>query len=297
MIDLHFHSTFSDGTFTPAELVAQADAIGLTALALTDHDGTDGVAPLLAACAALPAERRIEGIPGVEISAEYAHGAMHLLGYFFDVAHAGLQAGLRQIREGRVERNAQILKKLQGLGCSLTWEGVAAHAGSDVVGRPHFAQALVDGGYANSRQKAFERYLARGKSAYVERFRFPPDAAIALIRDAGGVPVLAHPSSLKLSAKAMRRHIGELKKMGLEGLEVYYALHSPEQQGLYAAIARDLDLVGTGGSDFHGTPNMGLSLGRGFGSLNVPDEIVDQLRSRRVNRMAHEAGALGKEFI
>ncbi len=280
MIDLHCHSTYSDGSLTPAELVARAVEAGLTALALTDHDGTGGVGPLREACAALPPTTPLLAIPGVEISAEVERGAMHLLGYFIDCAHGGLQEALTHIRTGREERNRLILGRLHELGFAMTWEEVAANAGEDVVGRPHFAQAMVARGYVNNKQKAFERFLARGKAAYVERFRFAPADAIRLITEAGGVAVLAHPGTLDLSTKRLRQQIGELKKIGLGGIEVYYSTHAPEQEGLFAAVAREWGLVATGGSDFHGSGNPGIKLGRGFGSLHVPDEVVEQLRAR-----------------
>ncbi|MDA0576606.1 MAG: hypothetical protein O3B24_00740, partial [Verrucomicrobia bacterium] len=153
-------------------------------------------------------------------------------------------------------------------------------AGEDVVGRPHFAEAMVKRGYVRTRQKAFEKFLARGKTAYVERPRYPPAEAIRVIRAAGGVAVLAHPATLGLTTSAFRRQMADLKKMGLGGIEVYYPIHAPEQEGLYAAVARDLDLVATGGSDFHGDFKPGIALGRGFGSLHVPDEVVGQLQAR-----------------
>ncbi|MCE9614201.1 MAG: PHP domain-containing protein [Lentisphaerae bacterium] len=281
MIDLHAHSTYSDGTLTPAELVERAAGLGLKALALTDHDGTDGVGPLLDACEALAPERRLEGIPGVEISAEVTRGTMHLLAYFVDVRNGPLQETLARIRAGRSERNVRILERLRSLGCPLDPDVVAAKAGEDVVGRPHIAEAMVERGYVKNRQKAFEQFLAKGKPAYVDRFRLPPAEALAVIAGAGGVAVVAHPISLDLSSKALRRVLEDLKMMGLQGVEVYYPLHTQEQTGTFTVMAKSLDLVATGGSDFHGGSKPGLELGRGFGDLEVPDVVVDQLRARR----------------
>lgn len=280
MIDLHCHSTHSDGTLSPAQLVARAAGLGLTALALTDHDGTDGVQPLLDACAALPPDRPLTGVPGVEISIDSPIGSLHLLGYFIDCGHAPLQEALTRIRSGREERNARIIERLQSLKLDVTREAAAAYAGSDVVGRPHIAAALVASGYAKDPQQAFDRWLGKGRPAYFDRWRLHEGDALALIRAAGGVPVVAHPFSLKLSARALRTALGKMKKMGLMGLEVYYPLHTPDQEGLFLAITRDLDLVATGGSDFHGNANTALELGRGFGRLDVPDTVVDDLRRR-----------------
>lgn len=282
MIDLHVHSTFSDGSLTPAELVTMAAEIGLRALALTDHDGVDGVGPLLSACAALPADPPpLLGVPGVELSAEVPRGTMHLLGYFMDCGHPGLAAALQRLRDGREARNRRILERLGALGCALTWDEVAALAGTDVVGRPHFAQAMVNRGYVPTRERAFSRFLTKGQAAYVDRERLSPAESIRVIAEAGGVPVLAHPVSLGMTTAALRRRLVELKTYGLQGLEVYYSMHVPDQEASFGRLARELDLVATGGSDFHGGGKPGLKLGRGFGALQVPDDVIGQLIVRR----------------
>ncbi len=282
MIDLHVHSTYSDGTLTPAALVTMAAENGVMALALTDHDSVDGVPALLAACAARgEGSPAVRGIPGVEISAEVPRGAMHLLGYFMDCRHEALTVALLRLREGREARNRQLLERLGRLGCPLTWDEVAAHAGEDVVGRPHFAQAMVDRGYVPRRERAFTRFLARGQAAYIERERLSPADSIAAIAAAGGVPVLAHPYSLDLTATALRRRLVEWKAMGLQGIEVYYPSHQPDQEATLARMAAELDLVATGGSDFHGAGRPGLRLGHGYGTLQVPDDTVAQLEARR----------------
>ena len=154
---------------------------------------------------------------------------------------------------------------------------VVACAGSDVVGRPHFAEALIRRGYVHSRREAFSRYLARGRLGYAERRRTPPDVTMELIRDAGGIPVIAHPFSLELKGASFRKYIGELRDVGLAGIEVYYPEHTRDMQREYQALARDFSLLMTGGSDFHGSSTPDLALGRGFGSLRVPDELFDRL--------------------
>jgi len=277
VIDLHVHSTFSDGSLTPEELVDRAREIGLTAIALTDHDSVDGVPRFLAACGGGPPE----GIPGVEISAQVARGTLHILGYFIDPGDAKLARMLNRIRDGRGERNREIVARLNALGLTVKWEEVRAFAGEEVVGRPHFAQALLARGYVRSKDEAFEKYLAKGRPAYADRFRLPPAECIALIADAGGVPVLSHPFTMELGPKQLRAFTSSLKDAGLQGVEVYYSEHSASQQAEYLRLAAELDLVATGGSDFHGEANPAVKLGRGFGSLQVPEEAIEELRARR----------------
>lgn len=277
MIDLHAHSTYSDGSLTPEELVDLGCEVGLTALALTDHDCTDGLARFGAACR----RRKLRGVPGVEISADCTTGTLHVLGYYIDTAEPRLQEVLVLIRDGREIRNRKILEKLQGLGMELSWDDVKAFAAEEVVGRPHFAQAMVEKGYVSSKDAAFKRYLGKGKAAYVDRFRLSIKDSIAVIAGAGGLAVLAHPFTLELNAEQLRVHIAELVDCGLQGIEVYYAEHTPAQVAEYAALVKEFGLVATGGTDFHGAINPAVKLGRGSGSLHVPDEILDALEARR----------------
>jgi predicted metal-dependent phosphoesterase TrpH len=277
MIDLHTHSTFSDGSLTPEQLVERAKNLGVTALALTDHDSTSGIPRFMTACRAA----QLTGIPGVEISVEVQHGTLHMLGYFVEAGDPGLEAMLVKIRGGRELRNREILDKLNKLGLALTWEEVAAFAGEDVVGRPHFAQAMIARGYVTDKDKAFERYLSKGKPAYTDRFRLFPAESMQAIAKAGGLPVLSHPFTLELSKQALRAQVKELKALGLVGIEVYYSEHDQEQVREYLALAKEFDLVATGGSDFHGDQNPAVELGSGFGTLVVPEACLDQLRQRR----------------
>jgi len=287
MIDLHTHSTFSDGSLTPEALARKAAEAGLTAAALTDHDCTNGVARFAAACAA----GGVDGIPGVEISADVKKGTLHVLGYFIDAAHAGLEAVLVRIRQGREIRNREILAKLQRLGLKLEWKDVTAFADEEVVGRPHFAQALAARGYVTSKEDAFERYLAKGKPGYADRFRLTAPDGIAAIHSAGGLAVMAHPATLDAGRKGLRDSVAQLKEAGLDGIEVYYSEHNPSQTAQYLALAREFDLAVTGGSDFHGDMNPAISLGRGFGTLDVPDELAGELRRRWQRRGGQAAGA------
>lgn len=277
MIDLHMHSIFSDGTFTPEELVAEGLRIGLKAMALTDHDTTGGVPRFLEAARAAG----LRAMTGVEVSADSETGTMHVLGYGVDHTDPNLAQHLAWIREGRQARNAEILHKLNRLGLRLTAEEVAAYAGADVVGRPHFAQAMIAKGYARDKKDAFDRYLARGKPAYAERRRLDAAGTLELIRSAGGVPSLAHPFTLKLEGSALKKELARLADLGLLGLEVYYSEHTPDMQRSYMKMARDLRLVPTGGTDFHGTVSPGIQMGRGFGSLQVPDTVIDEIEAAR----------------
>ncbi len=276
MIDLHVHSTFSDGSFSPEELVEMAVQSGLSALALTDHDTTDGVPRLLSASEA----SGIVGVGGVEISAEFAGGTMHLLGLDVNPAESALQEALARIRMGRGERNQQIVTHLNELGLALPWERVEPLANGGVVGRPHIAQAMVECGLVSSREKAFSRFLRRGGPAYAERFRLSPEEGIGRIRGAGGVPVLAHPFTLGLRFRKLRECVRELSAMGLQGIEVFYPEHGQERRAQYTELAKEFDLVMTGGSDFHGAANPAIHLGRGFGNVCVSDGILVALRDR-----------------
>ncbi len=273
MIDLHCHSCFSDGTDTPEELVAQAIQSGVKGLALTDHDTVAGV-PRFAEAAA---PHGITAVAGVEISTAFRHGDLHMLGYFVDHQDSQLAEKLEWIRSGRRARNDEIFHKLHQLGMPLTWPEIAGHTEDRVIGRPHFAQAMVARGYVHNTKEAFTRYLARGGSAYAARRTLAAEDALAIICDAGGVPVLAHPVTLPFTRRELRDALIELKRMGLAGLEVYYPQHNPEHTRFYAQLARELDLIPTGGSDYHGTRTPDLQLGRGFGTLKVPANTIDRL--------------------
>ena len=263
---------------TPAELAARGLEIGLSAMALTDHDCTDGLAPFLAACQA--SEGRLEGIPGVEISCEIETGTMHMLGYYIDPAHEGLQGVLRKVRGGREVRNEMILERLNQLGMSLTWDEVKAYAGEDVVGRPHFAQAMIDKGYAKGKQEVFDKYLAKGQPGYVDRYRTTPEESINIIRAAGGVAVLAHPFTLGLNPTKLSACVRTLTDLGLGGIEVYYSEHNPGMVQQYTTLADACGLISTGGSDFHGDANPQIHMGVGFGGLKVADSVAARLRAR-----------------
>lgn len=277
MIDLHFHSLFSDGSCSPEELVEIGAVVGLTAMALTDHDTTAGVRRFLAAAEA----RGIRCVSGVELSLDIPGSSVHMLAYGCDLEDVPLTVALERVREGRHRRNVEILSKLSKLGCNVTWPEVLACAGDHgVVGRPHFAQALIAKGYARGKQDAFRRLLGKGAPAYVERFRLGPEEAIKLIRNAGGVAVLAHPSLCGLGSHPLKAFVAQLATAGLGGIEVYYPGYGPGQVREYLELAHTFNLVPTGGSDFHGALSPNIELGIGYGSLKVPDESFDALLER-----------------
>ncbi len=275
-IDLHTHSSYSDGSFSPEQLVQLAREKGLRAIALTDHDTVAGVEEAVAA----GKELDVEVVPGVEISAEYPPGTMHILGYYLETSHPELGKALRTLQQARADRNPKIIKRLQGLGMEITAAEVLNLSGGQ-VGRPHIAKALVNRGYVSSIDEAFSRYLKKGAVAYEEKFRFPPQKAIAMIRRAGGLAALAHPFTLGIEKpRELTVVIGELQEIGLEGIEVFYPNHTAEMIGLYQRIARKFDLFCTGGSDFHGDLRNGPFLGDGGESQGLDYELLRAIQER-----------------
>ena len=274
-IDLHLHSTFSDGSFSPTEVVKRAHDAQVSTLALTDHDTTDGIAEAKDSAR----EFQIEVIPGVEISSLYKGKETHILGYFFDHEDAQFQQHLTTQRNSRHERIPKIISKLNTLGISLSYNDVKIAAGPGSIGRPHVAQALVDKHHVQNMNEAFSRYLAEGSSAYVARTLPDVAEAIRWIRDAGGIASLAHPSWVRKTVQELQSASEELKSFGLQGIEVFYSSHSPRQTSDYLKMARQLELVVTGGSDFHGTTKPDIEVGIGKGNLKISEDIVEALRA------------------
>jgi predicted metal-dependent phosphoesterase TrpH len=256
--DLHSHSTVSDGRLSPTQLLERAAARGVALLALTDHDNVGGIAE------AREAGRRlgVEVVPGVEISADYGPGTMHILGLGIDVESPELLKSLQGLQQARRERNPKVIERLRAAGVELTLGEVEKLAGANQVGRPHFAQALVDKGAARDFNDAFERFLAKGRPAYVAKARLAPQEAIRCIHAAKGLAVLAHPIQLKLNGAELEAKVAELKGLGLDGVEVYHSDHGPEEERLYLALAQSHGLKVSGGSDFHGIPGKDAELGR-----------------------------------
>jgi len=278
LIDLHVHSSASDGSYTPAEVVRRAKAGGLAALALTDHDTIDGLTEAVAA----GEKYGVEVLPGVEISARYPGGTMHVLGLLINYHDGQLDERLAVLKRARAERNPQIIAKLAALGIPITMEQVARLSGGGQVGRPHIARALMEAGYVSSIQQAFDLYLHKNGKAYVGKFRFPPAEAIAMIREVKGVPVLAHPFTLGLgSAFALKNALAEMQALGLAGLEVYYSEHTAEQEALYLKLARELGLLVSGGSDYHGENKPEITLGSMHCQKHLTYRLVAALKAWR----------------
>jgi len=276
-IDLHVHTMASDGTLSPANLVQYAKARGLEAIAVTDHDTVEGLDEAVAE----GSTAGFEVVPGVEISADYAEGALHILGYYLDFKSSALLNRLAVLQDARAERNPKIVRKLQALGFSISFAEVEQEAGSGLVGRPHFAQVLLKKGYVKSMQEAFDKYLKKGAAAYEEKFRFPVPEALGMIADAGGIPVLGHPVTLKCNGAQLEAKIKAWKDGGLQGIEVYYSDHDAALTKQYAALARRHGLIPTGGSDFHGSMIKGIELGIGKGNLNIPYSVLQELKHKK----------------
>ena len=277
VIDLHTHSNVSDGSDPPERIPELAAAAGCSAVALTDHDRLDGLGPARARAA----ELAIELVPGCEVSCEVSPGTMHLLAYFVDEGEGPLADELGRMQRGRDDRNRRLAERMTELGLPVTLEELEAEAGGTGVGRPHAAAVLVRKGVVASVQEAFDRWLAKGRPAYVERERMMPADAVRLVRASGGVPVLAHPLSLHSEPPALEAAVTELAELGLAGLEAHYGRYSPDERQGLAELAARHGLVATGGSDHHGTYKPDLQVGVGRGDLDVGDHVLDDLRARR----------------
>ncbi|MBI3244455.1 MAG: PHP domain-containing protein [Chloroflexi bacterium] len=270
-VDLHAHSTASDGRLSPTEVARLAASRGVRLLALTDHDTTAG-------CAEAQRQAQASGIrliAGVEINTDSELGEAHLLGYFAGLDHSELQAALTRIQIERAKRAQAIVEKLNTLGVAITMEQVQAQANHTVIGRPHIARALVAGGWVGSPSAAFELYIGQGRRAYIPRYVFSPQEAIGLIRNAGGVAALAHPVR-----SGNEQHISQLVEFGLNALEVYYFDHAPDDVARLRELAKRHGLLVTGGSDFHDLPKGGGDGRRGLGSVWVPEEDGERLWER-----------------
>lgn len=276
-VDLHTHSTYSDGSDSPAEIVSAAAAAGLEAVALTDHDNLNGILEAVAAADA----SEVELIPGVELSCEWQPGGMHLVVLWLEPGPGPLQDRLEILQAGRRQRNVDLIELLQQLDVDISYEEVVAEAGGTGVGRPHVAAVLVRKGVVDSIPEAFDLYLASGRPAYVERYRLPPEEAIELARASGAVPIVAHPHTLGMTGTTLDQELRRLARHGLVGLECYYPEYEPDTRLELVERARDVGLVPSGGSDYHGTYKPGLEIGRGYGDLSVGREVWQELAEAR----------------
>ncbi len=280
LVDLHVHSTASDGLYSPHDVVRHAAEVGLAAVSLTDHDTVSGVREAMAA----GEEFGGEVIPGVEISTEFDDGACHILGYLLDPQDAALNQVLHDARESRAVRNEEILKRLNDLGFDLSMDDVACRVAGGTVTRAHFAAVMLERGYARTWDDAFDRYLGRGKPAFVPRRRVSPEEAIAAIRGAGGLAALAHPRQLNRGAAETDEWIEHLAGAGLEAVETATPNHTPNFARRYRAAAERLGLLEVGGSDWHGRDDAGIHLGLGRGAMLVHYDRVQKMKDRLAAR-------------
>jgi len=278
-IDLHIHSTASDGTLSPLEILRLARKLNLGAIAITDHDTVDGSKEALR----LGIPPSFQFLTGVEISVSpppsfSCPGSFHILGYAIDPDDPVLNQTLRKLQEARKNRNPRILEVLNELGYNLTLDEIRQEVGECQLGRPHIARLMVIKGYVQSINEAFDIYLGKGQPAYVDKYRISSAKAIEIILGAGGIPVLAHPFLLQTqNDKIFEGLIITLMEMGLMGIEVYYPEHPPEKTACYKDIANRHHLLMTGGSDFHGALKPEIQLGYGLGNLNIPYELYERL--------------------
>lgn len=278
-IDLHIHSTASDGTLSPLEILTLAQSLNLGAISITDHDTIDGAKEALNI--GIPSS--IKFLTGVEISAYpppsfSCPGSLHILGYAINIDDPVLNQTLAILQEARKNRNPRIIELLIRMGIELTLSEIQKEVGECQIGRPHIAKLMVKKGFVQSINEAFDKYLAKGEPAYVDKFRVDCDRAIEVILDAGGIPVLAHPFLLKMkNDKVLEALIISLKEMGLKGIEVYYSEHTQDLITRYAEIANRHGLLMTGGTDFHGSTKPGVQMGSGKGNLCIPYELYEKV--------------------
>ena len=278
-IDLHIHSTASDGSLTPAEIIDHAQRLNLAAIAITDHDSLYGSKEALQNY--IPPSLKF--LTGVEISAAHppflpGSGSFHILGYGIRLDNPALNKALNRLREARENRNPKIIERLNKLGFKISLDDVHQTVAQGQLGRPHIAQAMIKKGFVGSIDEAFDQFLGAGKPAYIDKDRIGCEEALKMIRHAGGVPVLAHPGLLNIDDQGqLDKLIHNLIKIGMRGIEVYYPEHSAEQTRLYAELAERYDLLMTGGTDFHGSITPEIKMGTGKGTLFIPFKLYEKL--------------------
>lgn len=273
-IDLHTHSTCSDGSMTPSELVKHAAENNLAAIALTDHDTVNGVEEavnqgLLSG---------VEVVPAIEFSVRSATET-HILGYFIDIKNPHLVSILDEIIEKRIERNVMTAKLLQDIGFDVTLDEAASLAPGGIVGRAHFARVMMKKGYVSSVKEAFDKYLSSGKPAYFGNQNLEAKAAIEAIHNAGGVAYLAHLHLIKLDDEALEKYVAELVSYGLDGIEGYYTDYDEAMQNKYISLARKYNLGISGGTDFHADMKPHISIGKGLGNMAIPYSVLEGMRN------------------
>jgi predicted metal-dependent phosphoesterase TrpH len=267
LVDLHIHSTASDGKYKPAALIAKAAELGLKFISLADHDSVAGILPAIEAAKAFPG---LTFIPGVEISTDLPDGEAHILGYFIDYTDPDFEKALEKFRDSRTSRGRRMVEKLGGLGIKIDWARVQEIAGDGSIGRPHVAQAMLEKGYVKTFEEAFDKYIGHGGPAYVEREKLTPEEAVALILRAKGIPVLAHPFTVKNSEAIIK----SLKKAGLIGIEAYYKDNTPAAIQATLKLAGKYSLIATGGTDYHGISDNEVMMGGTEVPLAAAEKLI-----------------------
>ena len=286
-VDLHVHSTKSDGTYTPKDLVEYAIEKGLSAFALTDHDTVDGVeeafnyAEKLREQYSTKENDRIvpEVIPGIEFSTEYQGKDVHIVGLYIDIHSPAFEQHLRDFVESRNVRNEKMCRSLQGIGMDITYEKLLERFPGAVITRAHYAKYMLEKGYIKNMAEAFERYIGDYSPHYIPREKVTPEQAIQLTLEAGGIPILAHPILYHLSDARLEELVVQLKSVGLVGIEAIYSTYAPAEERQIRRLAEKYDLLLSGGSDFQGSNKPGLDLAVGYGKLFVPYEVLENIKA------------------
>jgi len=277
VIDLHCHTLHSDGTDTPEALALLGDQAKLSALCLTDHDTLGGIPDFLA----MQPRVKVRLLVGTELSCHFLGRSLHVLGLLVDPADARFQGRLQELRLRREDRNRRMILRLTELGCPITLDDVQAHSDTPLLSRVHFAKALATRGFVRRAPEAFERLIGDDCPGFVPRQELSPLEATRWIREAGGVPVVAHPGRFAGGGFPWDDAMVDLQAQGIEGLEGYYGEYRASEQAYFVRLATRLDMVVTGGSDYHGAHKPGLRLGTGRGGLKVPDDLLDRLETRQ----------------
>ena len=277
IVDLHAHTTESDGSFTPEELILEAKRVGLSEIAITDHDSISGIkkaAPIAAEC-------DIELIPGVELSTDYNGKEVHVVGLFIDIENKYFLRKIKEFKENRDNRNAIMVENLQKEGFSITMEDLMAENPDCVITRANIARFLYEHGMIPTIQTAFEKYIGDNCKCYVNRFKITPMDGVRLIKEAGGTAILAHPLLYHMSDATLQKMVDEMKEAGLDGIEAIYCTYTPSEERQMKKFAQENHLLISGGSDFHGTTKPNLNLGTGYGKLYIPYEVLENIKAAR----------------
>lgn len=286
LIDLHVHSTASDGTLSPSQVVEHAFQKGLSAIALTDHDTVDGVPEAMEAAKKTPG---LELVPGIELSALYHDKEIHILGLFVDIHHPVIQKELGYMRDVRNERNEKIIRSLSEAGMPITMEELQHGHPETVITRAHFARVLVEKGYVSSIPEAFQEYLRPGSKYCPKKERITPELAMEILTSSKAFPALAHPLQYKFSKEELTELIAYLKGLGMEGLEVYHSSNSAYDSMRLRELALKYHLLSTGGSDFHGTNKPDIDIGSGKGGMRISALLLEDIRKRHNEILADQA--------